>query len=193
MNKEEYENMKKQSQQENTNTQTTGNDNKISLEDTKRMVQQTEQLLESNNVDETIKNESTKLKDKDPSQLTDVPELATFMKTEEFLRLGTKARIPVVLKLNEHPFKIYIRALGSDEYSHIVTEARNKEENTDLLAACKVCTDSEGNSYPRSVLEQLGFANIRKIGEAINIASGESEDMTQEAITKQVIDNFMNS
>lgn len=188
MNKTEYEARKQELEQDKSEF----DESDVTDTDIQDMLQQADNIQKPGEKDEDDDTGYDSITELTESQLQEIPELEEFMQTEEFMRLGTKARIPVPLDINGHMVKVFVRALSSNEMEEIRVEARNKKEDANYLAALKVCTDSNGKPYPSKVLEQLGYARIRDIGEAISIASGESAEITQAAITKRVIDNFLN-
>ena len=124
-------------------------------------------------------------------KLKKLPSLRDFMKTEEFLRLGTKARIPISLDLNGYEVKVFVRALSRNEIQACRVQAQHSDDDMDFLAVLKACTDENGVPFEREVLDQLGYARIRDISEAIGIASGESPSNLESNIRKKVIDNFL--
>ena len=124
--------------------------------------------------------------------LTKVPELSEFLRSEEHLRLGTNARIPVPLELNGNPVKVFVRPLSRKE----LIECRNKAENkghgdVDYEAILMTCTDSNGTPYTEKDLEIFGYGHMQTIAEAIIIASGESPENTQTALRDRLIDEFL--
>ena len=124
-------------------------------------------------------------------KLKKMTSLREFMKTEEFLRLGTKARIPVPLDINGYQVKVFVRALSRNEIQACRIQAQNTDDDMDFLAVLKACTDENGVPFDRETLDQLGYARIRDISEAIGIASGENPSNLESNIRKQVIDNFL--
>ena len=137
--------------------------------------------------DEAIDQEAEKEKEK----LKSMPSLREFMKTEEFLRLGTKAKIPVPINMNGYEFKVFVRALSRNEIQACRVQAQHTDDDMDFLAVLKACTDEYGEPFDRETLDQLGYARIRDISEAIGIASGESPSNLESNIRKKVIDNFL--
>ena len=128
---------------------------------------------------------------KQNKEIKNMTSLRDFMKTEEFLRLGTKARIPVPLDLNGFKVKVFVRALSRNEIQACRIQANNTDDDMDFIAVLKACTDEYGEPFDRETLEQLGYARIRDISEAIGIASGEQPENLESNIRKQVIDNFL--
>jgi len=128
---------------------------------------------------------------KQNDEIKGMVSLREFMKTEEFLRLGTKARIPVPLDLNGFKVKVFVRALSRNEIQACRIQANNTDEDMDFIAVMKACTDEYGEPFDKETLEQLGYARIRDISEAIGIASGEQPENLESNLRKQVIDNFL--
>lgn len=129
--------------------------------------------------------------EKEKEKIKSLPSLREFMKTEEFLRLGTKAKIPVPINMNGYEFKVFVRALSRNEIQACRVQAQHTDDDMDFLAVLKACTDEYGEPFDRETLDQLGYARIRDISEAIGIASGESPSNLESNIRKKVIDNFL--
>ena len=157
------------------------------------LIEKVEEVKQPNEVEEKLAVEENKTKEvnKQADALKKMPGLREFMETEEFLRLGTKARIPVALDLNGYAVKVFVRALSRNEIQACRVQANNTDDDMDFLAVMKACTDENGEPFDREILDQLGYARIRDISEAIGIASGENPENTESAIRKQVIDNFL--
>lgn len=191
MQKQEYdEKIKKiQQEEEKTNPSQTNipQDDTITEEETKKLIKL---------ADETIpqpEEEETETKQYKPSSiLQKAPELKDFLQSKQAIQLGTKARIPVPIEIQGTIVKIYVRGISGEELAKIQQDSENTGKDPNHLAACLACTDSEGNPYPEEVLESLGYARERQIGEAITIASGENSEYTTENIQKQAIENLIN-
>lgn len=141
-------------------------------------------------VEENERKEENEIRDEN-EKLKKMTSLREFMKTEEFLRLGTKARIPVPIDINGYQVKVFVRALSRNEIQACRIQAQNTDDDMDFLAVMKACTDEYGEPFDREILDQLGYARIRDISEAIGIASGENPSNLESNIRKRVIDNFL--
>ena len=160
------------------------------LDDLLEKVNQVKTEEEVEKVEEKEESEKQAIED-EKNKLKNMVSLREFMKTEEFLRLGTKARIPVPLDINGYQVKVFVRALSRNEIQACRIQSQNTNDDMDFLAVLKACTDENGVPYEREVLEQLGYARIRDISEAIGIASGENPSTLESNIRKKVIDNFL--
>lgn len=172
---------------------TSSQDQRVSSDEIDDLIKKTEAIKTPGEIEEKLEHDEEihKQELKSNEELKNMTSLRDFMKTEEFLRLGTKARIPVALDLNGFKVKVFVRALSRNEIQACRVQANNTDDDMDFLAVTKACTDEYGEPFSREVLDQLGYARIRDISEAIGIASGESPDNTESAIRKQVIDNFL--
>ncbi len=172
---------------------TSSQDQRVSSDEIDDLIKKTEEIKTPGEIEEKLEHEEEIQKQelKSTEELKNMTSLREFMKTEEFLRLGTKARIPVALDLNGFKVKVFVRALSRNEIQACRVQANNTDDDMDFLAVLKACTDEYGEPFSREILDQLGYARIRDISEAIGIASGESPDNTESAIRKQVIDNFL--
>lgn len=166
---------------------------KVSSEEIDELIQIADEIKQPNEVElvEKKKEQEKKEVQDENDRLKNMVGLREFMKTEEFLRLGTKARIPVPLDINGYEVKVFVRALSRNEIQACRVQAQNTDDDMDFLAVMKACTDENGVPYEREVLDQLGYARIRDISEAIGIASGENPSNLESNIRKQVIDNFL--
>ncbi|RAP49740.1 MAG: hypothetical protein BZ138_07275 [Methanosphaera sp. rholeuAM270] len=169
------------------------NSEKMSSDDIDDMLAKVEEVKEPDEYEKVEKKEQAEKQEfKDENdKLKKMPSLREFMKTEEFLRLGTKARIPISLDLNGYEVKVFVRALSRNEIQACRIQAQNTDDDMDFLAVLKACTDEDGVPYDRETLDQLGYARIRDISEAIGIASGENPASLESNIRKKVIDNFL--
>lgn len=189
---EEMENKKKDGEDKKT-LPADPSSQKVNSDEIDDLIQKVEETKKPYEIEEKLEDEEAEKEEiaKQTDELKKMPSLREFMKTEEFLRLGTKARIPVALDINGYPVKVFVRALSRNEIQACRVQAQHTEEDMDFLAVMKACTDEEGVPFDREILDQLGYARIRDISEAIGIASGESPENTESAIRKQVIDNFL--
>lgn len=186
----EKENKPEQKQQKNNSPKPKGaySDDEIDeLIDKVNSVKKPDEVEEKEKQEEESKQEV----ESENERLKKLPSLRDFMKTEEFLRLGTKARIPISLDLNGYEVKVFVRALSRNEIQACRVQAQHSDDDMDFLAVLKACTDENGVPFEREVLDQLGYARIRDISEAIGIASGESPSNLESNIRKKVIDNFL--
>lgn len=166
---------------------------RVSPDEIDDLIKKTNELKKPHEIEDKLEKDKEKADDlsKHTEDLKNMTSLREFMKTEEFLRLGTKARIPVPIDLNGFKVKVFVRALSRNEIQACRIQANNTDDDMDFLAVTKACTDEYGEPFDREILDQLGYARIRDISEAIGIASGESPENTESAIRKQVIDNFL--
>lgn len=200
MNKKEYEKRMKEIEEyeqggkrnRNKNNKLT-NPDQVTDEEIDAMVAKAEKIRESGEIERKEQEEQKehKANQEENERIKKLPSLREFMKTEEFLRLGTKARIPVAVNMNGYEFKVYVRALSRNEIQACRVQAQHTDDDMDFLAVLKACTDEDGVPYDRETLEQLGYAIIRDISEAIGIASGESPSNLESNIRKKAIDNFL--
>ncbi len=168
-------------------------DRKVTSEDVDELIKKAEEIKQPHEIEkaeEKEKEEEEEVQDEN-ARLKKMIGLREFMKTEEFLRLGTKARIPVPLDINGYEVKVFVRALSRNEIQACRIQAQNTDDDMDFLAVLKACTDENGVPFEREVLDQLGYARIRDISEAIGIASGENPSNLESNIRKKVIDNFL--
>ncbi|RAP46441.1 MAG: hypothetical protein BZ136_07485 [Methanosphaera sp. rholeuAM74] len=137
--------------------------------------------------------EETQATEYNPSSiLQDAPELRDILNSQKAIRCGTKARIPIPLNMDGTIIKVYVRGISGEELAQIQQEAENTGADPNHLAACIACYDSQNKLYSSEELESLGYANERKIGEAITITSGESSDYTTEKIQERAVQNLIN-
>lgn len=186
---EEYE-KKKEDNDENKPLTEKG---QMSDDEIDELIQKVDSVKKPNEVDDKLREEEEEDKQtaEETEKLKQLPSLREFMKTEEFLRLGTKARIPIKLDLNGYEVKVFVRALSRNEIQACRVQAQHTDDDMDFLAVLKACTDENGEPFDRETLDQLGYARIRDISEAIGIASGESPSNLESNIRKKVIDNFL--
>ena len=199
MNQEEYEALKEELEKNKITrdiVEKAPESQQITSDDIDKMIAISENIITDEekerilNKDDEDKEEA--LKKFGGKTLSKVPELSEFLRSEEHLRLGTHARIPVPLELNGHPVKVFIRPLSRKE----LIECRNKAENkghqdVDYEAILMTCTDSNGNPYTEKDLSIFGYGHMQTIAEAIIIASGESPENTQTALRDRLIDEFL--
>lgn len=166
---------------------------KVSADEIDDLIKKVDEIKKPHEVEEKEEKDNEKKVEleQEKDKLRKMVGLREFMKTEEFLRLGTKARIPVSIDLNGYEVKVYVRALSRNEIQACRIQAQNTDDDMDFLAVLKACTDEEGVPFDRETLDQLGYARIRDISEAIGIASGENPATTESAVRKKVIDNFL--
>lgn len=169
------------------------NSQKVNPDEIDDLIQKVEDVKQPDEVEKVIEKENEEKEeiDQENEKLKKMPGLREFMKTEEFLRLGTKARIPVALDINGYEVKVFVRALSRNEIQACRIQANNTDDDMDFLAVLKACTDENGVPFDRETLDQLGYARIRDISEAIGIASGENPSNLESNIRKKVIDNFL--
>lgn len=199
MDKDEYsKRMKEIEDYENGKLKPQNNINKnqpheLSDDEVDELVSKVNEVKQPGEVERKIEEENkpNKKAQEESEKLKKMPSLREFMKTEEFLRLGTRARIPISLDLNGYEVKVFVRALSRNEIQACRVQAQHTDDDMDFLAVLKACTDENGVPYDRETLDQLGYARIRDISEAIGIASGESPSNLESNIRKKVIDNFL--
>lgn len=184
---------KQQQKQQQNPTPKGFDDGKITSEDVDELIKKAEEIKQPGEIEKVEQKEEEEKKELEDenSRLKNMVGLREFMKTEEFLRLGTKARIPVPLDINGYEVKVFVRALSRNEIQACRVQAQNTDDDMDFLAVMKACTDENGVPFEREILDQLGYARIRDISEAIGIASGENPSNLESNIRKQVIDNFL--
>lgn len=189
---EEMENKKRESKDDD-NFPTDSSSQKIAPDEVDELIQKVEETKQPHEIEDKLEEEEKEQEEisKQNEELKNMPSLREFMKTEEFLRLGTKAKIPVPLDINGFQVKVFVRALSRNEIQACRVQAQHTDEDMDFLAVMKACTDENGEPFDRETLDQLGYARIRDISEAIGIASGESPENTESAIRKKVIDDFL--
>ncbi len=166
----------------------------ITTEDIDKMIEQSRSIITDEEKDRILQEEENeiKLKQFGGETLSNIPELSDFLRSEEHLRLGTNARIPIPLEVEGYPVKVYIRPLSRKELIECRNKANNKGHNdVDYEAVLKVCTDSDGHPYTEQQLNSLGYGHIQTIAEAIIIASGESPENTQTALRKRLVSEFL--
>lgn len=202
MNKEEYEQKKQELAQEEPKVTTdviknTPPTNNFEDDDITQMIQASKYLITEEQKEKTIKEDEQKQK-KDLLQtfggntLSQVPELADFLQSEDHLVLGTQAKIPVPLEIMGHPVKVYIRPLSRKELIECRNRAKAKgHTDIDYEAILMTCSKQDGTLYTEEEINQLGYGHTQIIGEAIMIASGESPENTQNALKKHLVDEFL--
>lgn len=199
MDKAEYEKMRKEIEQTTITRDLVENapqTNEMTAEDIDKMVKISQTII-SDEEKEKILNEEEQAKEDTLKKfggatLSKVPELSDFLRSEEHLRLGTHARIPVPLELQGNAVKVYIRPLSRKELIECRNLADSKGHNdVDYEAILKVCTDSNGVPYTEEDLEIFGYGHMQTIAEAIIIASGESPENTQTALRDRMINEFL--
>ena len=166
----------------------------ITPEDIDKMIEQSRSIITDEEKERILQEEENemRLQQFGGESLSNVPELSDFLRSEEHLRLGTNARIPIPLEVEGHPIKVFIRPLSRKELIECRNKASNKGHNdVDYEAVLKVCTDSNGNPYTEQQLNVLGYGHIQTIAEAIIIASGESPENTQTALRKRLVNEFL--
>lgn len=203
MNEVEYaQRMAELKEKEDKNKKNNSNENKgipyspsdrISEDEIDDLIKTAEDIKQPDEIERVEKKEEEEKEEvqAENQKLKKMVGLREFMKTEEFLRLGTKARIPVALDINGYDVKVFVRALSRNEIQACRIQAQNTDDDMDFLAVLKACTDEDGVPFDRETLDQLGYARIRDISEAIGIASGENPSNLESNIRKQVIDNFL--
>lgn len=189
----EIEEHEKNNEKTSESTITSSDPRKVSPDEIDELINKVESIKQPNEIENKEERDKKKQEeiDEENQKLKGMIGLREFMKTEEFLRLGTKARIPVPLDINGYKVKVFVRALSRNEIQACRIQAQNTDEDMDFLAVLKACTDEDGVPFDRETLDQLGYARIRDISEAIGIASGENPANTESAIRKKVIDNFL--
>lgn len=201
MNQEEYEQMKQMLSEEKITSKTVLDApyvKEITNEDMDKMMAISENIITDEKKEEILNEEEEKeaktstLQKFGGETLSKVPELADFLRSEEHLRLGTHARIPVPLEVDGNPVKVFIRPLSRKELIECRNDAANKGHNdVDYEAVLKVCSTADGTPYTEKELSLLGYGHIQTIAEAIIIASGESPENTQTALRERMVDEFL--
>ena len=160
MNAEEYEN-KKQELEENITQETVTQSRppqEITSEDIDKMIEQSQSIITDEEKDRILNEENEKEKALEKfggESLSNVPELSSFLKSEEHLRLGTHARIAVPLEVEGHPVKVFIRPLSRKELIKCRNQANNKgTQDVDYEAVLMVTTDSNGRKYTEEELNE---------------------------------------
>lgn len=198
MDKEEYEQMKEALAEEKITEKVVMEApyvKDVTDEDIDKMMAISETIITEQQKDRILDEDEAKketLKKFGGETLSNVPELSDFLRSEEHLRLGTNAKIPVPLEIEGHPVKVFIRPLSRKELIECRNKANNKGHNdVDYEAVLMVCTDANGNPYTEKDLANLGYGHIQTIAEAIIIASGESPENTQTALRERMVDEFL--
>ena len=198
MDAEEYEIKKQELIEENITAKQvreTPTAQKLTDEDIDKMIAQSQTIISDEEKDRMLSEEDEKeqtLEKFGGESLSRIPELSVFLKSEEHLRLGTNAKIPVPLEIEGQPFKVFIRPLSRKELIKCRNKAQNKGHNdVDYEAVLMVTTDSDGKPYTEKELSILGYGHIQTIAEAIIIASGESPENTQTGIKTRIVDEFL--
>ena len=166
----------------------------LTPEEIDRMVEQSRTIMSEEEKEKILREEEhdLQLEEFGGTNLTNIPELSDFLRSEEHIRLGTNARIPIPLEVEGHPVKVFIRPLSRKELIKCRNKANAKGHNdVDYEAVKMVCTDSEGRPYTEQQLNMLGYGHIQTIAEAIIIASGESPENTQTALRRRLVDEFL--
>lgn len=122
--------------------------------------------------------------------IEELPDLNDFMHTEEFIRMGTDMRIPLMVDVNGRKFKVYIRPLSSNEFYKLQLKQMREKKSLDYLACLEACYDSNDNHLEPRLLDKLGFSIITSIGGAIRIASGDTTDEDNE-VRDELIRNLL--
>lgn len=193
MNKKEYN---KRMSQYRKQKQEKEQQEDITPEDVQKMQQQAEQLMTDeekailNGEDEEPTNKFSSYADMKKDDLSHTPELRDFIQTEEHIRLGTKARIPVPIDFNGTTLKVYVRALSGKELKSITVNSKDDFESN-RKAVKLACMDSHGNPYTDEELDMIGFAREQIILDAIQVASGQNSEYTQEALQEKMVNNFL--
>lgn len=199
MDAEEYETKKQELMNENITAETvreTPTAQRLTDEDIDKMIAQSQTIISDEEKDKILSEDDEKeqtLEKFGGESLSRVPELSAFLKSEEHLRLGTNAKIPVPLEIEGQPFKVFIRPLSRKELIKCRNKAQNKGHNdVDYEAVLMVTTDSNGKPYTEEELNSvLGYGHIQTIAEAIIIASGESPENTQTGMRTRIVDEFL--
>lgn len=192
MNIEEYEKTKKEIINETENITPEfikeKEEQHISEEEAKELIKLADEMIP---IEDTDNNTQTK-EYQQSTILKKAPELKEFIQSKKAIQYGTKARVPIPLDLDGQIVKVYIRAIDGEELQEIQQEAETTGEDPNHIAACRACTDAQGNPYTSEELKALGYARERIIGEAITIASGENSEYTTEKIQEKAIENLIN-
>lgn len=157
------------------------------LEDHKEEIQQQKAQQQEVEYNERVKTTTELLQGEDnPEQLPDITE---FLKTEEYIRMGTDYRIPIPITMpNGQQYKIYIRSINSNEYYQYQLKQVREKKSMNYLVAVDICEDSKGNKLPKEFFEKIGFDYVEQIGEAISLASGTTGEDPR---IQQVVENFL--
>ncbi|MCD8211191.1 MAG: hypothetical protein LUC37_06590 [Prevotella sp.] len=121
-------------------------------------------------------------------EIEDLPDFGDFLKTEEFIRMGTDTRIPYVVEIGGKKFKVYIRPLSANEFYNLQRKVINKNQDMNFLAVKKACTDTKGDPLPARLIDKIGFNVVQNIGDAIFMASGVKKD---DSVTEQLVENLL--
>ena len=197
MNKEEYYQKKMEIEEQNKqNTPTTPTTpavpEVITHEDILKMEQETEQKLTPEEKQQLNSNKPTQgktMKDVDLKPVEEYPELCDILQTPEAMRLGTKARIPILLDVQGIKVRVYIRGLNTKEVNELQNDY-DTEQQIDHAGVLMATTHKDGTPYTEEEILQLGYVNERRISAAIALASGGATSIDDLDFQEMVLEQF---
>lgn len=119
-----------------------------------------------------------------------LPNLAEYLKSEEYVRNGKDCVMPLGVTFRGKPYKVFIRPITAQELYSIQLDSANKKLSIDTLVCELALLDENKQPLPKILIDDLDAGTQQAISAGIRILSGiETEGVDY----KEIMEYFLMS